>query len=360
MSRRIGKEKAVKNILDQVGRLSRKEKLELLEAVGAALAEELASRGRGRPAACPHCGCGSFVKRGRDADGSQRWLCRGCARTFSAKTMGLLASSKLDAATWMGFAECLVDALPLRECARRCGTSPCTAWFMRMRACEVMGRRLAPCRAGTFHVDDTHLVESLSGNHARPARFDMPRRPHRNGRDGRRAAPSARSKGRVAITCGVNEYGDCFCELAAEGAPSAADGMFILGDRVPEGSRVVTDGDLACAAAMGSGSLEGRAHEAAGCREINMANALHSRLKGFPAPFHGVAARRLQRYLDWFRYREQFKNGDADKRELLFAHETEGRYMWTRALTHLEWRPFVGYYDRRRYAEMTGHISTVV
>ena len=64
-----------------------------------------------------------------------------------------------------------------------------------------------------------------------------------------------------------------------------------------------------------------------------MVNALHSRLEGFLAPFHGVATRRLQRYLDWFCYVEQFKHGDMDRRELLFEHEAEGTYWTTRRMT---------------------------
>ena len=257
----------------------------------------------------------------------------------------------------MGFAACMADGLALRETAKRCGTSLYTAWFMRMRVCEVMARRLAPCRAGTFHVDDTHLVESLSGNHARSDRFEMPRRAHRNGRDGRREARSCRSKGRVAVSCGVNEYGDCFCELASRGAPSAADQAYVLDDRVPPGSRIVSDGDLSCAAAL---AREGLVHEVAGRFGINMVNALHSRLKAFLRPFNGVATRRLQRYLDWFRYVEQFKAGGADRRGLLFEHAAEGLYAWTRRMVHVEARPFAPSHDRRRYAEWTRHMSMVV
>ena len=350
------KEEPVKGIVSQfVSQLTCEEKIELLEDLKAAIAEELAQGRTGEPAACPRCGCPSFVKRGRDADGARRWLCRGCARTFSAKTCGLLAFSKLPAAAWMEFASCAACALSLRESALRCGVSLYTAWFMRMRVCEVMARRLAPARKGTFHVDDTHLVASLSGNHARAAWFEMPRKPHRNGQDGRKAAPSSRSKGRVAVCCGVNEYGDCFCELAAEGAPSAIEERLILGDRVPKGGKVVSDKDLSCRSA-----LAGRDHETAGRYGINAVNALHSRLKGFLAPFHGVSTRRLQRYLDWFRYREQFKSGPRDKRELLFDHELEGRYACTRALAHLELHPFERYWDRRRYADLTRHLSMVV
>ena len=74
-----------------------------------AIAGELASRASGPagPSRCPRCGSPSFVRKGRDRDGGQRWLCRGRARTFSARTRGLLASSKLPASAWMSFAECM-------------------------------------------------------------------------------------------------------------------------------------------------------------------------------------------------------------------------------------------------------------
>ena len=132
-------------IIDQVRRMPLAEKRRLAEALRQAIAEELASGG-GEPDRCPRCGCPAFVRKGRDAAGRQRWLCRGCGRTFGAGTLGLLARSKLPAAAWMEFAACMADALPLRETAARVGVSLYTAWFMRMRVCEVMGRRLLPAR----------------------------------------------------------------------------------------------------------------------------------------------------------------------------------------------------------------------
>ena len=105
------------------------EKRRLAEALRQAIAEELASGG-GEPDRCPRCGCPAFVRKGRDAAGRQRWLCRGCGRTFGAGTLGLLARSKLPAAAWMEFAACMADALPLRETAARVGVSLYTAWFM--------------------------------------------------------------------------------------------------------------------------------------------------------------------------------------------------------------------------------------
>lgn len=59
--------------------------------------------------ACPWCGSPHYVKRGRDGRGRQRFLCRGCARTFTDATMRIFSTTKLDRSAWMRFAECHVD-----------------------------------------------------------------------------------------------------------------------------------------------------------------------------------------------------------------------------------------------------------
>ena len=117
----------MKDVVSQFAmQLTLAEKRELVAELKGAIAEELASRASGPagPSRCPRCGSPSLVRKGRDRDGGQRWLCRGCARTFSARTRGLLASSKLPASAWMSFAECMADALPLRETAARVGGLP--------------------------------------------------------------------------------------------------------------------------------------------------------------------------------------------------------------------------------------------
>ena len=43
--------------------------------LAARMRESLVARPGGDPAGCPR-----VVRRGRDADGTQRWLCRGCGR----------------------------------------------------------------------------------------------------------------------------------------------------------------------------------------------------------------------------------------------------------------------------------------
>lgn len=92
--------------------------------------------------ACPWCGSPHYVKRGRDGRGRQRFLCRGCARTFTDATMRIFSTTKLDRSAWMRFAECHVDMLPLRESAEKCGVCLKTAFFMRHRLLEAMAKRM--------------------------------------------------------------------------------------------------------------------------------------------------------------------------------------------------------------------------
>lgn len=62
--------------------------------------------------------------------------------------------------------------------------------------------------------------------------------------------------------------------------------------------------------------------------------------------FHGVATRRLQHYLDWFRYREQVRRGDARARDLLFRHAVSGTYRTTRRGYVDTPHPFMDYWER--------------
>ena len=104
------------------------------------------------PDACPRCGDAHVVRRGRDADGTQRWLCRGCRRTFTGKSRSLVASSRLDEATWDRFVDGMVEGLTLRELADRCGVCVKTSWYMRKRILSLQGLR-----------SDAHLMRKVAG-----------------------------------------------------------------------------------------------------------------------------------------------------------------------------------------------------
>lgn len=317
----------------------------LISDLKAAVLEALGGR---EPARCPRCGSAAVARRGRTASGAQRWACRGCGRTFTAATGGVLALSKLGAGAWSSYVEGMVAGESLRALAARCGVCLKTSWFMRMRVLEVMRSQLQPMRCGegvSAQADEIYVNESLSGNRDR-ARDAMPREAHRDGH-------GVRSRGlsslKVAVVTVVNDLGDCSAGLAGRGRPTSGGVRSALAGAAVSGSEVSTDmlaayvlplAEAGAAAHNRYGSAE------AGEDELGMVNALHARLRSFLSRFNGVSTRRLQRYLWWFCWEEQARRSDATREGMLRAHVANGRYSARRRDLEAEAQPFWEYWGR--------------
>ena len=337
----------LKDVLDQLGSLTLEEKRAVEEAARAAVARELGAQGAGAPESCPRCGCPSFVRKGHGRDGSQRWLCRGCGSTFSAKTMSLLAYSKLAPEVWSDYVSDMLSGASLRACAELCGVSLKTSWFMRMRLCEVMARATQPFRTGesvSWQVDGTYLSESLKGNRSRSA-AGMPREAHRHG-----GAVHERgiSSLKVCVVCGANDLGDSFCRLAGRGRPTDA-GLAASLEGLGPCERVSTDGHAGYARVLPG--LGAAAHEAAPASEagasLGMVNALHQRLKKFLGRFAGVSTRRLGHYLAWFQWSEQARRSGSRPAGVMSGQAAAGRYENTWSMLASAPQPFWDYWEGR-------------
>lgn len=296
------------------------------------------------PSACPRCGHSHVVRKGLDRDGSRRWLCRGCRRTFGAKTFGLIARSRLPREKWARLVELTVDAASVARCARELGVTTVTAWFMRMRLCEAMRRSMpAPPANGEWQVDGTYLDESLKGLRGEA----MPREAHRTGHDVRERGISNM---KVCVVCGVEAGGGSFCVACDRGRPTDAALRASLEGRVGRGAAVTTDGHQAFGrvlAGLGVARHDevDRVAEADG--RLRAVNELHGRLGLFLARFRGVSTRWLQRYLWWFEWTELARRS-ADARAALAEVAAAGTYVHTRASMLGSGRPFFEYWEQLR------------
>jgi transposase-like protein len=315
-----------------IPRFDTDEKLELYGIIKAAIDADgqRAYDKDGKPDTCPYCGCNKMHKRGRDHTGAQRWLCGGCARAFTGRTNSIVAQSKLPIQTWYEYIRCMVDALSLRESARRVGVGLRTSFFMRHRILECLSSYLPVFvvdKGCTAEIDETHMRVSYSGNWDKNPGFKMPRDMRKRGRD---HVSRGISKDQICIVCGINDEGDIFLEIAGTGVLSKDEAKKCLADKICEGAKVATDLRRAYAVPLEDAGV--KEHIKVDSRDrstgvINMVNALHSRLKDFMARFHGVSARRLLNYLLWFKWRELAKRTDAAS---LMAHQvSKGRYRTT-------------------------------
>lgn len=263
--------------------------------IAAGRAEDAAGREAER---CPRCPRPSAVRRGRDGRGRQRWLCRGCGRSFTASTLGPVSWSRPRPEAWEEFARCMAGGVPPRVVCERCGVSVPTAWLMRVRACEAMAADLGPFRCGEgmeAQADGVTVPESLSGGGA----FEMPRGPRRAGGQAAGGVPSER----VCVLAGENSLGDVLAEVCCRGRATKARVREMLEGRLADGSVLAADAHRAHAGtgdALGVGA-EHLAHRSGGEADARLSgvDAPHSRLAGFLLRMSGVPTRRPRHCLSW-------------------------------------------------------------
>lgn len=313
----------VRRGLAGMGRTERRRAIESVrDAIRAATFDDAAGDGA-LPERCPRCGSVAVVRKGRSRNGSQRYLCRDCGRTFGASTDRALGRSKLPRETWMAYAECFVLALPLRECARRCGVSLKTAFTMRHRLIECLSGRLPEFSAGAgggCELDETYIPESFKGNHSKGS-FRLPRRArHRGGQVHRRGL----SREQICVVTGVDDAGAILLVMSGRGTVSADRAMAALAGRVRPGAVVSTDKCGTYDSVLPAlGVAEHRAYDSEDRSEgtINRVNAVHSMLDAFLDRFRGVSTKRLPAYLDWFRWRRAFPADGSDDPEGTVARQ---------------------------------------
>ena len=259
--------------------------------------------------ACPHCGSIFIVKKGHNPNGSQRWQCRDCKRTFSQVRDTLIGRPKLPAAKWMMYVECFVDCLALHTCASRCGVSLRTAWLMR-RLLKCLERYLPRFTAGagmSVQLDETYLRESFKGNHAKGG-FRLPRPArHRGGSLHKRGL----GREQICIMTGVTDSDTAFAVLSGRGVISKRRAIEALDGRILRGAHVMADIAAAYPGAMEALGAQFEQTDAKSHR-INRVNTLHSNLDGFLHGFKGVSTKHLQSYLTWFLWRCSFRDDRND------------------------------------------------
>lgn len=313
-------------ILQQfIPQLSAKERVELYNLLKAFIAKDICHTSHQHIKSCPRCGWSKIVKKGKSKDGQQRYLCKGCRQTFGPSTLSLIGQSKLKPQVWYDYALAMIDGLSLREAAKRVKVSLPTSWFMRHRICEIMGASLPDFRSDVpMQIDSTYITENFSGNYNNSLSFDLPRNIHKSGSDMRTCGISSQ---KICVICGINDLGDTFCEIAARGREDFDEVAQCLKYFVDTNSSVSTDGYQSYSRALKT--LKVKVHHRLKSSQLSMVNALHSRLKEFLIPFHGVSTRRLQHYLDWFCWCESYKSEGLNRRDLLINHSKQTHYETT-------------------------------
>lgn len=249
--------------------------------------------------ACPKCGATLVVRNGQ-ANGLQRYKCRGCSVTFNALTGTALARLR-NRACWLAHCQALQDGLSVRKAAVQVGVHRTTAFRWRHRFLQCPSKIKDLAMGGVVEADETYVLESFKGQRKALAG---------TGRASRRRGGKARKRGlsreQVPILVLRGRTGQT-ADFVLPAAPDKAAVKEVMATAVAVDAVLCTDGSGLLASAARALDIEhqpvnlSKGQRVRGAWHVQNVNAYQSRLKQWLSRFHGVATSYLPNYLGWFR-----------------------------------------------------------
>ena len=251
---------------------------------------------------CIYCGSSHVVKNGTRKDGTQRFLCRDCKKSFFHTSESVTSRTRKNLSVWTSYLKCMLDKKTLRETSEECGISMSTAFSWRHKILDALHEMNGKVFLdGTVEADETFFDVSYKGNHKR---FDLPRQPHKRGHSVRKKGLSSE---KVCVPCAVNEAGFSYARPGKTGKVSSDCIKKIFEKVIAPDAVLCTDNEKAYMSFARDRGIR-LVQMDTDCRTISKdgrnygiqrINAYHSRLKLFISRFHGVSTKHLGNYIVW-------------------------------------------------------------
>ena len=246
---------------------------------------------------CPRCGSGS-VK----ANGSGRFLCRGCGRTFSSSTSTVMSSMKLARERFRRMANLMLNDVKLRAIMDSVGISSRTAYVWRMKVyTAAFEMQKGAMLSGKCWIDEA-LVPVNDGI---CFMFEGGKKPR------------GCSRNQAVIACAVDSNGNRIALEAGRGHIAAAACVRTYGSHIAKGTIVVHDGIFIHGRLIGFLGSEDEVYKSvtrASHPKLQPVISFISELKHFLRCHGGVRTEYLGIYAAWVAFKSSVREGEIDER----------------------------------------------
>ncbi len=280
--------------------------------------EETSARSYTELLSCPNCLSHNIAKNGKDRNNNQRYICKGCQRTFSSSSNTLSSHTTQNTGKWMQFIIGLLNTETCETLSNKCGISVPTALYWRLKVFAAVEHLSKDIKlSGVIFADDTRIPYNFKGNHGKE--FIQPRKSHSRGHQN---TIKNVQRNTICVLCAIDSSDHSFSHCIGFGNPSGKRLSNGFKDKlnVDETTVLVTDGAQSFKRVVDDYSIPQwerkitvkrggkRYPNMQGQFHIQKINSYHSRLKEFLSPFKSVASRYLPGYLLLFDYLENNKH----------------------------------------------------
>lgn len=269
----------------------------------------------------PLCGCIHVVRNGHRKDGTQRYVCKDCGKSFVIATNSIVSGTRKDLSVWEQYIDCMMNGLSIRKTAVACGIHRNTAFLWRHKILDALQNMADDVTLdGIIEADETFFAISYKGNHSKSKTFAMPRKAHKRGHS---THIRGLSQEKVCVPCAVNRNGLSISKITNTGRVSTRDLHHIYDGRIKTNSTLVTDKMNSYVRFTNANGIDlvqlktGKAKK--GIYNIQHINSYHSQLKRFMRGFNGVSTKYLNNYLVWNNLVNYAKESDMEKRNIFLT-----------------------------------------
>ena len=320
---------AIKDILDKIDKLSPAEQERLKTillsktftksiSIEDFVTKERFANGR----VCPVCGATHVVRNGKRKDGTQKYICKDCGKSFVITTNSIVSGTRKDFNVWIKYIDCMLNGFSVRKAAEECGIHRNTAFAWRHKILDALQNMANDVILdGIVEADETFFTISYKGNHKKSKKFTMPREPHKRGNS---THVRGLSSEKVCVPCAVNRNGMSIAKVSNTGRVSTRDLHEIYDGRIDPSATLVTDKMNSYVRFSNANGIElvqlkmGKAKK--GIYNIQHINSYHSQLKRFMKGFNGVSTKYLNNYLVWHNFVNYAKETNVEKRAILLSY----------------------------------------
>lgn len=224
--------------------------------------------------ACVRCGC-TDIKRNGKFRKKQRWLCRGCGRTFSGRSGTILLSSKLPTRKLNRMISLILDGVLVRQVADQAGVSRRTVMLWK-RKLQMLPKSQEETRlSGTVHIDYTYVRD-----------------------EGNEETKRGISKNLLRIAVARDSNGNCLAAVSGNGKAKDWEMVRDFAKRIEPDSVVRHDLEFTGIRFRGCLSVPVRAGTPTAHRLLNPVDRMCAAVKRMLAVHSGIRIHNLQRWLD--------------------------------------------------------------
>jgi transposase-like protein len=263
---------------------------------------------------CPHCSSKKYRKHGLDK-GSQRYYCNSCKRTFTEYTGTWLAGiHKKELIT--DYLKLMEQELSLDKIKVSLGINKKTAFDWRHKVLSGLENIDKGCFKGITESDETFFLQSSRGSKLQD------RKPRKRGGTANKRGINNQQ---VAVIVTADRDTELDLSVARFGRIKKVDIDQAIGKRVTTETILCSDSHVSYKGFAKDKALEHHAIRAdlkqyvkQKVYHVQHVNSIDSRLKKWiEYQFGGVSTKYLQKYLNWFKAKEQLKQSTEFLREFV-------------------------------------------